>query len=101
MRTVAIRRRDHAVLAARIVLAVGGGYAFCWGLIGLCAAGTFPMGAEFHDGETLGAILALLVYPAAFLWAFAARSLWRVAAMLVGGGALVAAAASLIQSTLT
>lgn len=101
MRSSSLQCRDHTTLAARILLAVLGGYAFCWGVIALCAAGTFPLGAEFHDGETLGSILALLLYPAAFLWAFAVRSLWRIAAVLVGGGALMAAAASLIQSTLT
>ena len=41
------------------------------------------------------------LYPGAFLWAFAARSLWRVGTVLVGGGALMAAAASLIQIRLT
>lgn len=97
----ALQRRDDVALAARILLAVLGGYAFCWGVIALCAAGTFPLGAEFHDGETLGNILALLTYPAAFLWAFAARSLWLVGTVLVGGGALMAGAASLIQSALT
>jgi hypothetical protein len=101
MRPGAAARRDHMTLAARILLAVLGGYAFCWGVIALCAAGTFPLGAEFHDGETLGSILALLVYPAAFLWAFAARSVWLVGTVLVGGGALMAAAASLIQMSLT
>lgn len=101
MRAHTFTRRDHAALAGRILLAVCGGYAFCWGVIALCAAGTFPLGAEFHDGETLGSILALLAYPAAFLWAFAARSLWRVGAVLVGGGALMAATASLIQMNLT
>lgn len=100
MRADAFRRRDRATLAVRILLAVLGGYAFCWGVIALCAAATFPLGAEFHDGETLGSILALILYPAAFLWAFAARSLWRVGAALVGGGALMAAAASLIQTNL-
>lgn len=101
MRTDAVQHRDRAALAARILLAVLGGYSFCWGVIALCAAGTFPLGAEFHDGETLGGILALLLYPAAFLWAFAARSLWRIGAVLLGGGALMAGAASLIQSALT
>ncbi len=101
MRTDALRRRDHVALTARILLAVLGGYAFCWGVIALCASGTFPLGAEFHDGETLGSILALLLYPAAFLWAFAAVSLWRVGAVLIGGGTLMAAAASLIQMNLT
>lgn len=101
MRSIAVQRRDPVALTARILLAVLGGYVFCWGVIALCAAGTFPMGAEFHDGETLGSILALLLYPAAFLWAFAARNLWRVGAVLVGGGTLMAAAASLIQMSLT
>lgn len=101
MRMGATTRRDHMALAARTLLAVGGGYAFCWGVVALCAAATFPLGVEFHDGETLGSILALLVYPAAFLWAFAARSLWRAGAVLVGGGALMTAAASLIQTSLT
>lgn len=101
MRADGPQRGDQVALAVRFLLAVLGGYAFCWGVVALCAAGTFPLGAEFHDGETLGSILALLVYPAAFLWAFAARSLWRVGGVLVGGGALMAAAASLIQSTLT
>ena len=96
MRANALRRRHHVGLVTRGLLAVLGGYAFCWGMIALCAAVTFPLGAEFHDGETLGSILALLVYPAAFLWAFAAR-IWLVGAVLVGGGALMAAAASLIQ----
>lgn len=101
MRTGAAARRDPIALSARILLAVVGGYMFCWGIIALCAAATFPLGAEFHDGETLGSILALLVYPAAFLWTFAARSLWRAGAVLAGGGALMAAAASLIQTSVT
>lgn len=88
-------------LAARFLLAVLGGYWFCWGVVALCAAGTFPLGADFHDGETAGAILALLLYPVAFLWAFAALRLWRAAAVLLGGGALMVGSAALIQSALT
>lgn len=78
-----------------------GGYAFCWGFIALCVAGLFTAGMEFHDGERLGSILALLLYPVLFLWAFAARSLSRIAVVLLGGGALMAAAASLIQRLMT
>ena len=100
MRADSFKSRDHTAIAGRILLAVCGGYAFCWGVIALCAAGTFPLGAEFHDGEMLGSILALLIYPAAFLWAFATRSLWLVGTVLLGGGALMAGAASLIQSAL-
>ena len=101
MRVDRLQRREQVVLAARILLAIAGGYAFCWGVIALCVAVTFPLGAELHDGEMLGSILALLFYPAAFLWAFADRSLWRVGAVLLGGGALMTAAASLIQVSVT
>jgi hypothetical protein len=102
MRSDRLQRRDHAAaLVGRILLAVFGGYAFCWGVVALFAAATFPLGAEFHDGEMLGSIQALLIYPVAFLWAFAARSLWLVAAVLLGGGASMSAAASLIQASLT
>lgn len=97
MRREAFNRRDRAAIVVRILLALLGGYAMGWGLIALCAAGSFPLGAELQDGEALGSILALLVYPAAFLWAFGARSPWRVGVVLVGGGMLMAAAASLIQ----
>jgi len=101
MRTNAFNRGEHVALAARILLAVLGGYACCWGVVALFAAATFALGAEFHDGETLGSILALLLYPAAFLWAFAARRLWLAGTVLVGSGALMAGTASLIQSVLT
>lgn len=100
MRIDALQRRDRGALAIRLLLAVLGGYTFCWGVIALCAAGTFPLGAAFHDGETLGSILALLLYPAAFLWAFAARSLWLVGGVLLVGGIAMAVAASLIQMSL-
>jgi hypothetical protein len=100
MRVDNLLRSDQVALVARILLAVLGGYSFCWGVVALCAAGTFPLGADFHDGETLGSILALLLYPVAFLWAFGALSLWRVATVLLGGGALMAGTASLIQSAL-
>lgn len=97
MRTDAFQRRDRGALVARTLLAVFGGYTACWGVIALCAAASLPLGAEFHDGEMLGSILALLAYPVVFLWAFAARSLWRAGTVLVGGGALMAAVAALIQ----
>ena len=82
----------------RIAAAVLGGYAFCWGFIALFVAGTFAAGMEFHDGEHLSSMLAMLLYGGLFLWAFVARSLARVWAVLLGGGVLMAGAASLVQS---
>ncbi|MFT3778409.1 MAG: iron uptake protein [Ottowia sp.] len=86
--------------AWRVLAALAGGYAFCWGLMALINTGGHALGLPFHDAEHLGALLGLLLYLVVFLWAFAARSLWRVWAVLGGGGALMAGAASLLQSRL-
>ena len=69
-------------------------------ILGLGMAGLFFLGMEFHDAEQLSNILGVLLYLVVFLWAFAARSLWRVWAVLVPGGALLAGAAHLLQSRL-
>lgn len=87
-------------IMARIGAAILGGYAFTWGLMALGVALLFTAGMEFHDAEHLGYIVGLLVYLTVFLWAFASRNLRRVWLLLVGGGALMAIAASLLQSLL-
>src|SRR5690606_26613262 len=81
----------------RIAAAVAGGYAFCWGFIALGVACLFALGMAFHDAESLSSMLAFLVYIGVFIWAFAAPNLNRVWLVLAGGGALMAATASLIQ----
>ena len=63
-------------------------------------AGLFALGMPFHDTEHLCAILGLLIYAIVFMWVFAARNLIRVAVILFGGGALMAALGSLIQQQL-
>lgn len=91
---------SRAHLLARIAAAVLGGYAFAWGLVALGLAALYALGMPFHDAEHLSAMVALLAYLAVFLWAFAAPSLARVWLVLAGGGALMAGAASLLQSML-
>lgn len=85
------------VVASRIVAAVLGGYAFCWGFIGFVTAGLYGLGLAFHDAEHLAAVLAFPIYLVAFCWAFVARRLARVWSVLAGGGAAMAATASLLQ----
>jgi len=87
-------------IALRIAAAVLGGYAFCWGFIALAIAGLCALGMALRDAEQLASMLALLLYLVMFLWAFAARSTLRVWAVLAGGGATMAVAASLLQSML-
>lgn len=91
---------SRAHLLARIAAAVLGGYVFCWGFIALAMASLYAAGLSFHDAEHLASILGLLLFLAAFLWAFAARSLLRVWIVLVGGGALMAGLAHAVQRAL-
>lgn len=87
-------------LLFRLAAAFLGGYAFCWGFIALGVAGLYALGLPFHDAEHLSSMLAVLIYLGVLLWAFAARSLRRVWVVLAGGGALMAGAATLLQSLL-
>jgi hypothetical protein len=97
MSSVIVKVPSRLAALWRALAAIGGGYAFCWGFVALGVAGLYALGMAFHDAEHLSSILAFLVYVAVFLWAFAARSLVRVWVVLLGGGALMAGAASLIQ----
>ena len=87
-------------VAARTGAAVLGGYAFAWGLVALATSLLFAAGLEFHDAEFSGAVLGLAGYLVAFLWAFAARRAAVAWLVLAGGGAVMAAAASFVQSLL-
>ncbi|MBK1615515.1 iron uptake protein [Rubrivivax gelatinosus] len=87
-------------IASRVLAAVVGGYAFCWGLTAFGLAGLYAAGMAFHDAEHLSAMLAVLAYLGVFLWAVAARSQVRVWAVLLAGGAAMAGAGSLIQFAL-
>ena len=84
----------------RVAAALAGGYAFTWGVIALGMAALFGAGMAFHDAQGLASLLGFLVFLCAFLWAFAARSLPTVWAVLAGGGVLMSAAASWLQSVL-
>lgn len=87
-------------IAARVGAAVLGGYAFAWGIVAAGASLMFAAGMSFHDAEFLASLLGVLAFLVAFLWAFAARRLWVVWTVLAGGGALLAAVGSFVQSLL-
>jgi hypothetical protein len=101
--THAIHASPHAPrlrIAARVLTAILGGYAFSWGFIAAATALLCKAGMGFHDAEFLASALGLLVFLSVFLWAFAARRLARAAAVLLGGGALLAVTGSLVQASL-
>ena len=95
MTSITLTPRD---IAARTAVAILGGYAFTWGVISLGIAALYGAGMEFHDAEHLFYILGFLVFLTAFLVAFATQGLRRIALVLVGGGVLMSAAASWVQS---
>jgi len=97
---MAARISSRQQIALHVVAALVANYVFTWGFIALGVAGLFAAGTEFHDAESLASMLGLLVFLTAFLWTFAARSLPRACLVLVGGGALMAGTASLIQALL-
>lgn len=87
-----------ANLALRIAAALPGGYAFTWSAMSALIATLFGCGMDFHDAEQLAAMLGLLLYPCIVLWAFAAISVTRLWLVLIGGGTVMAGAASWVQA---
>lgn len=87
-------------IAARVCAAVFGGYAFSWGAVAAITSLLFAAGLDFHDAEFMGGLSGLLAFLVVFLWTFAASRLTRVWLILLGGGALMAALGSLVQSWL-
>ena len=73
-------------LVSRIVAAVVGGYVLSAGLITLAA---MALGRAIPQSEAvvLTSMLGFVIYLTLLLWAFAERRLWRIWAVLAGGGA--------------
>ncbi|MBL8268317.1 hypothetical protein [Steroidobacter sp.] len=88
------------VVVSRVAAGLLGSYVWTWGALALLIVVLSIAGMDFEDAESLGGMLAILMYLSAFLWAFSAASLPRVWGVLAGGGVLMAAAASLAQSAL-
>lgn len=93
-------RSSRLNVAARIAAAIFGGYGFAWGIVAAGASLMYAAGMDFHDAEFLASLFGVLAFLAVFLWTFAARRLWVVCTVLVGGGAVLAAVASFVQSRL-
>jgi len=85
-------------IVSRIAAAVLGGYAFVWGFTTLLISLALSARLPFGDAQTTAYLLAFLVFLGVFLWAFAARRVAVVWAVLAGGGAVMTAMAwALIQ----
>lgn len=87
-------------VAARVAASLIGSYAFVWGFGALGISLAVAAGRPYEEAQTLLYLLAFLVYVACFCWAFVAKSLGRVWAVLAGGGAAMTGAAWLVARTL-
>ena len=87
-------------VASRTGAGVVGGYCFCWGALSLAIALMVAAGAHYHQAEIAGNLLIFPLFVALFLWSFIGRSPVRLWLITVGGGALMALVASLLQQYL-
>lgn len=81
------------LLASRIAAALGGSYAFTYGACALSIVLLVRGGMGFEEAEKLVFLLAFLLFLGLFCWAFAARRLIGLWAVLLGGAACSTAAA--------
>jgi len=94
---MARQRAAFAHPTRRLLILIPGSYAFTWGFIALGVTGLVSLGVDFHEAETAMMLLAFLVFPSLFLWAFASPRPGRAMALLFGGAAFMVSAAWAIQ----
>ena len=80
---------SRAQIVSRIAAGVFGGYAFVWSFTTLTIALSLAAELSYLEAQTTAYLLAFLLFLGAFLWAFAARRVSLVWAVLGGGGALM------------
>jgi hypothetical protein len=87
-------------ILARLGAAVFGGYLFTWGFVTLGIAGFVAAEQSYQEAKILLYLLAFLVFGGAMLWAFAARSVWKVWAVLGGAGIVMTLSAWVLSRTM-
>ena len=100
LQPMTLRLREKTATVSRVAAALVGGYAFTWGFTAFGIAGLVALGLEFHEAQMGVYLLAFLLYLGLLIWAFAAASLGRVWAVLIGGATLMILAARALQQAL-
>jgi hypothetical protein len=80
-------------VVSRIVAGVLGGYAFIFGFTTLVIAVALATNRSYGEAQTTAYLLAFLLFLVVFLWAFSAKRLAIVWAVLAGGGVLMTSVA--------
>lgn len=89
-----------ASIAARIFASLLGGYLFSWGIVTFGITASVALGAAYDQAYLAFRMLGFLVLLCAFLWAYLARNLTLLFAVLFGGGAVLTAVAWVLQGRL-
>ena len=87
-------------VVGRIATALLGGYVVTWGYAVLGVAGLAAVGVPYSTAYAAVMLISFLVFLIAFLWAFVAPSLARVAIVLVGSGSLMTLMAWWLQRSM-
>lgn len=77
-----------------------GAWALTWGFSSLGVVLLVALGQPYAEAHMAVMLLAFLLMLAAFCWAFIARRLWQVWAVLAGGGGAMTTAAWWLQQQL-
>ena len=81
-----------------MIASIFGGYALTYALTAALAAALHRGGLDRVDSALVSTNLAILIYPAVMIWAFAARRGWVALAILAAASAVLGALAwGLIQ----
>ena len=80
-------------VVSRVALGVIGGWAFVWGFVTLSTTLLVGAGVGYHEALNAAYLLAFVLYPAIFCWAFATRDLSRAWLWVAGGAKLMTGAA--------
>lgn len=78
-------------VTSRVAASLLGSYAFVWGFSMALVGVLMRSGVAYDQALTTAYLLAFLLFLATFCWAFAARRVATVWAVLAGGGALLSA----------
>ena len=87
-------------VVSRVLASLLGSYGFVWGFTVLGISSLVAAGMDYDEAWTLVMLLAFLLFLVLFCWAFAAKSLARVWAVLAGGGAVMTLGAWLLTRQL-
>lgn len=87
-------------IVSRVIASLVGSYAFVWGFVALGITLSVTAGMSYEEAFTLTKLLAFLLFLGLFCWTFVCSSLTRVWLVLIGGGAVMAGAAWLLQKAM-